>query len=194
MFASLLESIEISEKRSLGEVILWVQSVKIQFQSRKLRGCVHNHKHQKKKKTPVQLYSTWRSYKINGLFALILLLSFLKNEYHYRRSLRCLPCNPLVLDYILLAASLKSKENIGPSDDPDVAEGAEKKYSQWHDINKSNVLMSRIISYHECQAKEFFHFTAPRGRLPLLAPLIRSASQSIIKLRPCSSAFHMAGF
>lgn len=102
----------------------------ISVQAQSSSGVVSITTNTKKKNPPVQLYSTWRSYKINGLFALILLLSFLKNEYHQRRSLRCLPCNPLVLDYILLAASLKSEENIGPSDDPDVAEGAEKKYSQ----------------------------------------------------------------
>lgn len=56
----------------------------------------------------------------------MLLLSFLKNECRYRRSLKCLPSNPLALDYVILAASLNSKENIGPSDDPGLAEGAEK--------------------------------------------------------------------
>lgn len=56
---------------------------------------------------------------MDEFFALILLLSHLKNENHYRRSLRCLPYSPLVLDCISLAVSLKSEENIGPSDDPD---------------------------------------------------------------------------
>lgn len=100
-------------KSSPGEVIIVARSVKIQFQSRKLQGYGHNHKHIEKN-TLVQLYSTWRGYKRERFFALMQGLSFLKNEYYYRRSLRCLPSNPLASDYIMLATSPKSKENIGP--------------------------------------------------------------------------------
>jgi len=60
----------------------------------------------------------------------MLRLSFLKNEYDYRRSLRFLPSNPLASDYIILAASLKGKENIGPSEDSGLAQGAGKIYFQ----------------------------------------------------------------
>lgn len=101
-------SIRDLRKSSLGEVIIVAGSVKIQFQSRKLQGYGHNHK--LTENTLVQLYSTWRRHKREGLFALMLLLSFLKNECHYRRSLRCLHSNPLASDYIMLAARLKSKK------------------------------------------------------------------------------------
>lgn len=47
MLASLWEYRDL-RKSSLGEVIIVARSVKIQFQSRKLQGYGHNHKHTEK--------------------------------------------------------------------------------------------------------------------------------------------------
>lgn len=120
------------EKNSSGEAIIEARPIKIWFHSRRhgVMAITTNTPKEGGAGVSFNFIPDGEDTREGLFFSLMLHLSFLMNEYHYTRSLRCLPSNPLASDYIILAASLKSKENFDPNEDSGSAEGTGLRYLQ----------------------------------------------------------------